>query len=421
MALLRKDRRSSALDRLSREVPRTDEKSPTTDIPVPVVASRELQLPLLNLKPHRPCLLSPRNFTFLASFNCRTLTAQWRRYELVNYCIVHRIMVLSLQEHRIFFKPSGGDPFRREQLGGGWWFIYASATPAGVGGVGFSISPKAFKELCGLQFFSSRIISVKLGNSAFKSCIYSVYSPTSAAEPDVVTQFYSDLTSFLDTIPPAWLTIVMGDFNATVLPSETAPFSINSSENRNGHLFEKFLSQANLKPVNTLFRKHRSRLISFYGPNKRKVTLDYILLRPKWIKSAIDCEALAPLSVASDHNLLKLKFKWRLKNNVMAQSKKHSYTNLRVLPQFSVDGISEANSRVTRHILQNYTFNPTIGLANYGNFSVAVKNSVDLHVPFLAPFRKRRPWITPEITQIRLEYSQSPGILSQIRLEYSDC
>ena len=93
MAVMRKDRRSSALDRLSREVPRTDEKSPTTDIPVPVVASRELQLPLLKLKLHRISIPSPRNFTYLASFNCRTLTAQWRRYELVNYCIVHRILV----------------------------------------------------------------------------------------------------------------------------------------------------------------------------------------------------------------------------------------------------------------------------------------------------------------------------------------
>jgi len=142
------------------------------------------------------------------------LTAQWRRYELVNYCIVHRILVLSLQEHRIFFDPSGGDPFRREQLGGGWWFIYASASPAGVGGVGFFISPTAFKELCGVQFISSRIISVKLGNGTFKSCLYSVYSPTSAADPDVVTQFYGELTSSLNPIPPAWLTVVMGDYSA---------------------------------------------------------------------------------------------------------------------------------------------------------------------------------------------------------------
>ena len=199
----------------------------------------------------------------------------------------------------------------------------------------------------------------------------------------------------------------MGDFNATILPSETAPFSPNSKENRNSPLFEEFLSRVNLKPVNTLFRKPRSKLISFYGPNKRKVTLDYILLSPKWIKSAIDFTTLSPLSVASDHKLLKLKFKWRLKNNVMAPSKRHSYAGLRVLPQFSDDIVNEANQRVTRHILQNYNFDPAIGLANYGNFSEAVRNSVRLNVPCLAPLRKRKPWITPELTQIRLDYSQS--------------
>ena len=185
---MRKDRRSSALDRLSNEVLRTDEKPPTTDIPVPVEASRDLQLPLPKIKPLSSCTLSPRSSTFLASFNCRTLTAQWRRYELVNYCIIHRIMILSIQEHRIFFEPSGGDPFRREQFGAGWWFIYASASSAGVGGMGFFISPKAYKELCGVKFISSRIISVKLGNSTFKSCIYSEYSPTSSSDPVDIAQ-----------------------------------------------------------------------------------------------------------------------------------------------------------------------------------------------------------------------------------------
>ena len=282
MASLRMDRRSSALDRLSNDVPRTDGNNTTTDNPVPVAASRDSQLPLLKLKPLRTSLLSPRHFTFLASFNCRTLLAQWRRYELVNYCAVHRIMVLSIQEHRIFFEPSNGDPFRREQLGGGWWFIYSSASPAGVGGVGFIFSPKAFKDVCGVQFISSRIISVKLGNvSAFKSCIYSVYSPTSASDLDTITQFYDELTNSLDPIPLSWLTIIMGDFNAPLLPSPSVPYSTNVKENRNTPLFEEFLSRTDFKPVNTLFRKHRSQLLSFYGPNKRRVTLDYILLRPK--------------------------------------------------------------------------------------------------------------------------------------------
>ena len=235
MASLRMDRRSSALDRLSNDVPRTDGNNTTTDNPVPVAALRDLQLPLLKLKPLRTSLLSPRNFTFLASFNCRTLLAQWRRYELVNYCAVHRIMVLSIQEHRIFFEPSNGDPFRREQLDGGWWFIYSSASPASVGGVGFVFSPKAFKDVCGVQSISSRIISVKvkLGNiSVFKSCIYSVYSPTSASDLDTITQFYYDeLANSLDPIPLSWLTVIMGDFNAPILPSPFAPYSANVKEN----------------------------------------------------------------------------------------------------------------------------------------------------------------------------------------------
>ena len=58
------------------------------------------------------------------------------------------------------------------------------------------------------------------------------------------------------------------------------------------HSSKKFLSRSDFKPVNTLFRKCRSKLISFYGPNKRRATLDYILMSPKWIKSsASDCTA----------------------------------------------------------------------------------------------------------------------------------
>ena len=200
----------------------------------------------------------------------------------------------------------------------------------------------------------------------------------------------------------------MGDFNgAILLPSPAAPFSANIMENRNAPLFEEFLSRSDFKPVNTLFRKCRSKLISFYGPNKRRVTVDYILMRPKWIKSASDCTACSPLSVSSDHSLLKLKFKWRLKNNAVTPSKKRDYANLCVLPQFSVDAVNEANQRVTRHILQNYSFDPNLGLGNYSNLSEAVKNSVAANVPCLPSFRKRQPCVTPELAHLRNEYYQS--------------
>ena len=202
----------------------------------------------------------------------------------------------------------------------------------------------------------------------------------------------------------------MGDFNAPILPSPFVPYSVNVKENRNTpSLRSSYPARTSFKPVNTLFRKHRSQLLSFYGPNKRRVTLDYILLRPKWIKSVADCVATTPLAIASDHNLLMIKkLKWRLKNNVMLPSKpKYSYANLRRLPQFSDHVTNATNHLVTNHILQNYTFDPALGLENYSRFSAAIKNSVELNLPYLPPFRKRQPWLDVELTKLRLQYSQS--------------
>ena len=173
----------------------------------------------------------------------------------------------------------------------------------------------------------------------------------------------------------------MGDFNVPILPSLFAPFSANVKENGNTRA-EEFLSRADFKPVNTLFRKHRSQLLSFYGPS----ILFYILLRPKkWITSVTDFVTITPLAIASDHNLLKMKLKWKLKNNVMGPTKvKYSYANLRRLPQFSDDAITAVNHLlVTNHILQNYTLEPALGLQNYSLFSAAVKNSIEFVNPSL--------------------------------------
>ena len=84
-----------------------------------------------------------------------------------------------------------------------------------------------------------------------------------------------------------------------------------------------------------------------------------------------DFETTTPLAIASDHNLLKMKLKWKLKNNVMVPTKvKYSYAKLRRLPQFYDDAITAVNHLlVTNHILQNYTLEPALELQNYSLFS----------------------------------------------------
>eukprot|EP01036_Dinobryon_divergens_P035804 gene35804-46463_t len=87
-----------------------------------------------------------------------------------------------------------------------------------------------------------------------------------------------------------------------------------------------------------------------------------------------------------DNNLLKMKMKWRLKNDVMATP--------------STKSQSPSDRSHTTH-------DPALGLANYSRFTSAVKNSNQLNPPCIPPFRKRQPWMNLELTQLCLEYSQS--------------
>ena len=131
--------------------------------------------------------------------------------------------------HKIIY-----DSIQRLHLGMGWWFVYTSASDAGVGGVGFILSPSAYKNLCGITSISNRILQLKMGNNSdLKSCVYCVYSPTSCSKQCDIEQFYLDLKTSVDNIPPSHMLIVMGDLNAQLTPSMSTPLSSNKKENRN--------------------------------------------------------------------------------------------------------------------------------------------------------------------------------------------
>jgi hypothetical protein len=248
-----------------------------------------------------------RSFTFIGSYNTRTLKANWRQAELTSYCFSHHIHILAIQEHRIYFPSSkDDDPVRKKSLGNGWWFIYSSASVSAVGGVGFILSKYAYTNLCGYIHINERILHLKFGShSAFKTDIFSVYSPTSCSHIDDINSFYSSLSQSVSSVPLSSMLIVLGDFNATILP--------NTRANRNSEFLNSFIAESSLHCVNSSFTK--SNHTTFYGPNNRKATLDYILIRDKWKSSVYDCSVKSPLNVTSDHDILLAKVKWTLSNN----------------------------------------------------------------------------------------------------------
>ena len=88
----------------------------------------------------------------------RTLTAQWKQNESMAFLEQQQIALCAIQEHRIVHK----EEVRDLHLAGGWRLVTSSADAAGVGGVGFALSPKASKTLSRSIAVNPRILWLQI-------------------------------------------------------------------------------------------------------------------------------------------------------------------------------------------------------------------------------------------------------------------
>ena len=352
--------------------------------------------------------IRPRSNNLIATLNTRTLISSWKLSELIYYCIKKDIGCLAIQEHRRYFevKPDG-DPICHERLGNGWWFVYTSAFKEGAtGGVGFLLSHKYYSNLCSINSFSLRILQIKLKgiSDAFTTSLFSIYSPTSAEstpEEDVVS-FYSDLSIAVESIPNRDLLFILGDFNAMLLRSNEYPNCANTTENRNSQYLKEFLFQFNLTAASLCFTKTRASRSTFYGPNNRCVTLDYILVRKKWKRCITDCNHKCP-PISSDHVIVIAKVSWKLKNNTNKHSKKKQYSSIledsdvraKVVGKVKA-GLLSANSD-----------------SSYSAFTKYVRESLDAHVPNVPKSTSRAPWEDEELCTFRAKF-RSAQLLAKL-------
>ena len=382
MRILQKERKIGALVSLNTSVASNEEiqvsapRDPTT--------TNNLSDKLLKT------FISPRTSINISTFNTRTLSSDFRLQELLYHCIQHRIQILAIQEHKIFIANTN-ESFIRRPLSNGWWFVYSSATKnrinASVGGVGFILSPIAYGNICSIISISKRILTIKLGlNSNFKSEVLSIYSPTSTSTIEEIEDFYSDLSSAVHNVSLNKLLIIMGDFNAQLMCKDHQFYSCNRSVNRNTEYLESFITENQLRPVNMLFQKPNYQYISVIGPRNRKVCLDYIFIRDKWINSAIDCYTSCSVTVASDHKMVKMKIRWKLKNNVTIRRPKPDYSVLR-------DNTSIIKKQFTDDVVQNLQFDPLIGIENYTKFTTVIKENIEKHVPLVVNSKRSAPFL----------------------------
>lgn len=347
----------------------------------------------------------------VASWNCRTIRAKWRRSLLAKLASDLSTDIVMLQELSI----TAPDGLQTQELGEGWQLNYTTADKRGNGGVGVLISPRLRNCTC-VTSVTNRIIQVDVRLKRSRCVrLLGIYSPT-AAKPEAAQSFLETLSSHLESLPQRDTVTILGDFNAEARQSTRAPFT-STTENANTSSFEDFLRRHDLVSVNCQFRKPARRLITFTGHKRRKrgqtgkmattrlAQLDHILIRAREKRRARNCDTTQPMAIASDHRLLHCTLNMRHPLYCPPQRPRRRYTgalrNENVKNQFSS------------------TFAKLIGeqpAADYSVISAAIRETATRTLPLA----KKAPGIKP-IWMEDDEVQKAQQKVIQLRSQGRDC
>lgn len=245
-------------------------------------------------KRHLPNRLS------IATFNARTLNADWRIQELLQLAVDLDIAILGIQEHR---RSTSTDV----HLSHSWQLKLAPASPSGTGGIGFLLSPSASRALLDLYFPSDRI---GVASFALKDrrlhvvCVYAPTAPRTVQDPQGTEAFYDVLGNILDSFPARDLHFLLGDFNAPLSPDGRLVKNRCGTPNANSDYLYPFISARDLVTVNGCLRQRFCKLATFFGPNNRITRLDWILCPYSQRTRVRRIRNIRPCSVNSDHSVV---------------------------------------------------------------------------------------------------------------------
>ena len=161
------------------------------------------------------------------------------------------------------------------------------------------------------------MISVHFQGKPSNITVIQVYAPTSNAEEAEVEWFYEDLQDHIELTPKKDALFTIGDWNAKVgsqeIPGVTGKFGLRV-QNKAGQKPTEFCQENALVIANTLFQQHKRRLHTSTSPDGQyQNQTDYILCSQRWRSSTQSAKIRVGADRGSDHELLIVKFRLKLK------------------------------------------------------------------------------------------------------------
>ena len=207
-------------------------------------------------------LLHCKMYTYIATFNARTLRKEKKRKELFHCFDSQSVTILGVMDHKIVHNESDDDIVYNQVNSSlfitcsAWW----NDVNAAVGGVGIMINKRASNVLSEVIKWNERIIIATFEGNP-KTTIIVHYSPVEG--DDKAEQHYYQLSSAVKQVPKHSILIVLGDFNAH-LDKKLAKYSYHETSNANGKHVNNFLQESNLFIANSYFQKETCEALDLY-------------------------------------------------------------------------------------------------------------------------------------------------------------
>jgi len=150
----------------------------------------------------------------------------------------------------------------------------------------------------------------------------SVHAPTEEKTQEDKDDFYDELTNVVDGIPNNRIVVILGDLNAKVgkeliFKPTISHHSLHEVTNNNGLNLIDFATSKGLVIKSTMFPHKKINKGTWKSPDGNHTNqIDHVLANDRFKNSITDVKTMRGADCDSDHYLVKVKIKARLKRRV---------------------------------------------------------------------------------------------------------
>ena len=210
---------------------------------------------------------------------------------------------------------------RGEERGNYWSgkhrVIFSGGEKDGERGVAIILDAATGKRVKKVVQCNERMILVKIEAEPVDTVLIQVYMPTSASEEEEVDKVYEQIEELMVNESSKNNLIIMGDWNAVIGEGKdgrvVGAYGLGTRNERGEKLFE-FCETNKLQVTNTYFQQAKRRRCTWKMPGDRgRYQLDYIIVRQRYSNSVKKSCSYPGADVGSDHNLVMVKIRVKLK------------------------------------------------------------------------------------------------------------